>query len=240
MNLSVPTLEVQMECYEGPLAVLITLIKRNKVSIWDVSLADLTERFLEYVEIVKDMNLKIAEDFIDIASLLIFIKSRLLLPASEATDTEDPRDQLVERIIEYEKIRSMANAIDDLPMLYRDTLCRGVRSIDGEEDYDLLHLCTVFLELIKSREERYIVVKEIRPTLEEKLGMLRTILDTSGFYVWDMSEETEQSDKIATVLGILELTKSKAATLSQRRPFGKIVVKRRNGQNTEVRSQKSE
>jgi segregation and condensation protein A len=239
MNLTVPTLEVQMECYEGPLAVLITLIKKNKVSIWDVSLAGLTERFLRYVEVVKEMNLKIAEDFIDIASLLIFIKARLLLP-SEAASEDDPSDELVDRIIEYEKIRSMADAIDNLPMLYRDTLCRGKRSVDGEEDYDLLSLCTTFLELITSREERYLVVKDIRPTLEEKLGMLRTLLDTAGFYVWDMSAEAEQGEKVATVLGILELTKSKVATLSQRRQFGKIVVKKRSSRHSVDRSQESE
>ena len=65
MSLLVPTLEVQLECYEGPLAVLITLIKRNKVSIWDIPISTITDRFLQYVELVRDMNLRIAEDFIE-------------------------------------------------------------------------------------------------------------------------------------------------------------------------------
>jgi segregation and condensation protein A len=80
MNLTFPSLEVKMECYEGPLAVLVTLIKKNKVSIWDIPLSTITERFLQYVDLVTEMNLKIAEDFIEIASLLIYIKSRMLLP----------------------------------------------------------------------------------------------------------------------------------------------------------------
>jgi len=228
MNLLVPTLEVKMECYEGPLAVLITLIKRNKVSIWDIPLSTITERFLQYVELVSEMNLKIAEDFIEMASLLIFIKSRMLLPSDGIKDEEnDPRGELVERIIEYERVRSMANTIDSLPMLNRDAFSRGRKSIDGEEDYNLLLLCNVFFELIKSKEESYIVINEIKPTLEEKLKMLITILDTSGLYVWDMKQREEQSEKIATILGILELTKIRVATLSQRRPFGKIILRKR-------------
>ena len=86
-----PTLEVQLECYEGPLAVLITLIKRNKISIWDIPISTITERFLQYVELVRDLNLRIAEDFIEMASLLIFIKSKMLLPANDnGNGEEDP------------------------------------------------------------------------------------------------------------------------------------------------------
>jgi segregation and condensation protein A len=180
------------------------------------------------VELVSEMNLKIAEDFIEMASLLIFIKSRMLLPSDGIKDEEnDPGGELVERIIEYERVRSMANTIDSLPMLNRDAFSRGRKSIDGEEDYNLLLLCNVFFELIKSKEESYIVINEIKPTLEEKLKMLITILDTSGLYVWDMKQREEQSEKIATILGILELTKIRVATLSQRRPFGKIILKKR-------------
>ncbi len=90
MSLLVPALEVQLECYEGPMAVLITLIKRNKVSIWDIPIALITDRFLQYVEIAKEMNLKIAEDFIEMASLLLFIKSKMLLPSSGASEEERP------------------------------------------------------------------------------------------------------------------------------------------------------
>jgi len=80
MELLVPSLEVRMECYEGPLAVLVNLIRKNRISIWDIPLAFITERFLQYVELVREMRLKIAEDFIEIASLLIYIKSKMLLP----------------------------------------------------------------------------------------------------------------------------------------------------------------
>jgi segregation and condensation protein A len=139
MSLIVPSLEVQLECYEGPMAVLITLIKRNKVSIWDIPISAITERFLQYVEFAKDMNLRIAEDFIEMASLLIFIKSKMLLPANGNGngEEEDPREELVERIIEYERLRNMAMAIDTLPMLDRDVFPIGNGAVERESEYDL-------------------------------------------------------------------------------------------------------
>jgi segregation and condensation protein A len=227
MDLLVPALEVKMECYEGPLAVMITLIKKNKVSIWDIPLAMITDRFLKYVELVSNMSLKIAEDFIEMASLLIFIKSKMLLPEITAQDEDDPREELIDRIIEYEKVRSMVEKIDNLSMLDRDTFGRGIKTIDGQTEYDLLELCNIFLEILKNNEERFIVIREIKPTLEEKLQMLKTILDSSGLFVWSISDPVEQADKVATMLGMLELTKIKMATISQRKPFGKIVLKRR-------------
>jgi segregation and condensation protein A len=228
MNLLVPTLEVKMECYEGPLALLITLIKKNKVSIWDIPLSTITERFLQYVELVTDMSLRIAEDFIEMASLLIFIKSKMLLPASAAEEEDDPGEELVERIIEYERMRSMAEKMDALPMLDRDTFGSGIKAVDGQTEYDLLDLCSVFLELLKSKEERFIVVREIKPTLEEKLRMLKTVLDSTGVFVWNIEDPVEQAEKVATMLGMLELTKIRMATISQKRPFGRIVLKRRS------------
>ena len=230
MSLTFPDLEVRLECYEGPLAVLVTLIKKSKVSIWDIPLSVITERFLQYVDLVTEMNLKIAEDFIEIASLLIYIKSRMLLPADGSREEDDPREQLVDRIIEYERLRNMVDSINSLPMLERDIFARGRTAIEGDPDYDLLGLCTVFFELMKSREERFIEVREIKPTLEEKLRMLQEILDSSGIFVWNFGNNGDtQPEIVATVLGILELTKIKVATVSQPRPFGKIVIKKRNG-----------
>jgi segregation and condensation protein A len=227
MNGPLTPLEVSVACYEGPLAVLVTLIRKNKVSIWDVPLASITERFLQYVELVTEMNLRIAEDFIEMASLLIFIKSKMLLPAEERDSEENPEEELVERIIEYEKIRDMSNAVAGLPMLDKDVFSRGLKTIDREADYDLLELSRIFFDLMASREEKFIEIKEIRPTLEEKMALLKTMLETSGLYVWTIDGDEDQNEKVATVLGMLELTKIKFATLLQRRPFGKVVLRKK-------------
>ncbi|HUI70147.1 MAG TPA: segregation/condensation protein A [Spirochaetia bacterium] len=222
MNFIAQTLELQMDFFEGPLAVLVNLIKKNKIDVFDIPIGWITERFLEYVDVVREMNLRIAEDFIEMASLLIFIKSRMLLPI----DGEDPREELVEKIIEYEKIRAMVRSFDAFPVLGRDTFVRNTAIVE-EEDADILSLCTLFFQLMKEREERFIVIQEIRPTLEEKLAQIKTFLAQDGVFTWKMSLEQEMRDKVATVLAILEITKLKMAHVSQKRPFGTIILRRR-------------
>ena len=229
MSLILPSLELQLECYEGPMAVLITLIKRNKVSIWDIPISPITDRFLQYVELARDMSLRIAEDFIEMASLLIFIKSKMLLPVNSTGngDEEDPREELVEKIIEYERLRNMAAAIGELPMLERDVFAIGSGAVERESEYDLLALCNLYFELIQIKEVRFLSVREIRPTLEEKLEMLREILEESGRFEWDLYSDQDRNERVATILGMLELTKTRITTLTQRRPFGKIILKKR-------------
>jgi len=222
MNFIAQTLELQMDSFEGPLAVLVNLIKKNKIDVFDIPIGWITERFLEYVDVVREMNLRIAEDFIEMASLLIFIKSRMLLPV----DGEDPREELVEKIIEYEKIRAMVRSFDAFPVLGRDTFVRNT-TIFEEEDTDILSLCTLFFQLMKEKEERFIVIQEIRPTLEEKLAQIKALLAQEGIFTWKMSLEQEMRDKVATALAILEITKLKMAHISQKRPFGTIILRRR-------------
>jgi len=224
VNLIVPTLEVQMECFEGPLSVLINLIKKNKIDIFDIPIGMITERFLQYVELVKQMNLRIAEDFIEMASLLLCIKSRMLLPRAE----EDPRAELVEKILEYEKIRGMATLFQEMPVLGEDTFARGKSGLEIEgEDQDLTALCMLFFEIMKNKQERFLVIREIRPTLEEKLENLRLVLCEAGNFAWNPKEDLDLSEKVATLLAIMEIVKLKLASLTQRRPFGTVMLARR-------------
>ncbi len=223
MNFSASTLELQLECFEGPLAVLVNLIKKNKIDVFDIPIGWITERFLEYVELAREMNLRVAEDFIEIASLLIFIKSRMLLPHDAG---EDPREELVERIIEYERIRAMAKSFERFPVLGKDTFVRNGAGVD-DEDEDVLDLCALFFRLIKSKEERFLTIQDIRPTLEEKLAQIKQLLAETGVYTWRMDLEQELRDRVATVLAVLEITKLRIAMCSQRRPFGTIILKRK-------------
>jgi segregation and condensation protein A len=222
MNFVAPTLELQLECFEGPMAVLIGLIKKNKIDIFDIPIGWITDQFLQYLDLARDMNLKVAEDFIEMASLLIFIKARMLLPI----EGDDPREELVERIIEYEKIRAMAKGFDGLAVLGRDTFIRSAIEEDDDEE-DLLSLCTLFFDLVKTKQERFIVIKEIRPTLEEKLKEIKDALELAGSFTWQMDLEQELRDKVATLLAILELTKLKIAYVWQKRSYGRIILKKR-------------
>jgi len=122
----------------------------------------------------------------------------------------------------------MVGAMETLPVLNQDVYGRSTNSIEGEEDYDLLALCTLFFELIKDSAERFIEFKELKPTLEEKLASLRTILEASGAFKWDMEDNLEQIEKVAIILAMLELTKIKFARISQKRPFGTITLRKRD------------
>ena len=133
---------------------------------------------------------------------------------------------MVEKIIEYEKIRTMAKSLDRLPVLGRDAFVREPGASVGEEE-DVLSLCTLFLQLIRSRQERFISISEIRPTLEEKLEEIKNELEREGTYVISFDLEQELRTTVAVILAVLEIAKLKLALLSQKRPFGTIILKKR-------------
>src|SRR5208283_5020966 len=110
--------------------------------------------------------------------------------------------ELVEKIIEYEKIRAMVRSFDAFPVLGRDTFARNTAILEDEEA-DILSLCTLFFQLVKEKEERFIAIQEIRPTLEEKLAQIKALLAQAGVFTWKMSLEQEMRDKVATALAIL-------------------------------------
>lgn len=223
MNFLVPAMELQVDCFQGPLPALLHLIKKSKVDVFNIPVGMITQRFLEYLGLVEEMNMRIAEDFIELASLLIFIKARMLLPRES-----DPREELVERILEYEKTRAMAKNIEVLPQLGRDVFARGrVAFEDDGEDLHLGSLCALFFHLLKNKEEQYLEVREIRPTLEEKLIHIRKILDQQGSFAWKAQSEESHSERVASVLAMLELTKLRFAKMSQRRIFGTILLTKR-------------
>ncbi|MCX7857513.1 MAG: segregation/condensation protein A [Deltaproteobacteria bacterium] len=225
-ELILPSLEVKLDCYEGPLWVLLKLIKNNRLSIWNVPISQIVDRFLEYVEVVRQMNLRIVEDFIEIASLLIVIKSRMLLSSDE--EKELGEEELLERVYEYEKTRKLALSLDTLPILNRDTFIRKGDGLREDRGYDLYLLLKAFFELVRQKES-FIEIKPIKPTLEERLSFIEDRLLKKGIYIFDVAEDGDLSEKIATVLSMLEIVKRKVARLIQHRPFGKIILKRRNG-----------
>jgi segregation and condensation protein A len=223
MNFLVPAMEIHVDSFQGPLPALIHLIKKNKINVFDIPVGMIAQRFLEYLGLVKEMNLRIAEDFIELASLLIFIKARMLLPRED-----DPREELVERILEYEKTRVMTQNLEALPQLGRDVFGRGKAVTENDaEDLHLASLCVLFFQLIKDRKERYIEVREIRPTLEEKLIRIKAVLEQKGSFTWNAQSEENHSEKVAAVLAMLELSKLRLARMSQRRIFGTILLTKR-------------
>src|SRR6266404_1438248 len=117
-------LEIILEAFEGPLDLLLYLIRKENLDILDIPMAPLTRQYLEYVEIMRTKNLELAAEYLVMAAMLMAIKSRLLLPrppSAEATE-EDPRAELVRRLLEYEQMKKAAQALDELPQVGRDVI----------------------------------------------------------------------------------------------------------------------
>ncbi|HEX2243992.1 MAG TPA: segregation/condensation protein A, partial [Gammaproteobacteria bacterium] len=115
-------LQVFLEAFEGPLDLLLYLIKRHNLDILDIPIAAITRQYMEYVELMRELQLELAAEYLVMAAMLTEIKSRMLLPKPvEAQDEEDPRAELVRRLQEYERFRQAAEDIDALPRLERDT-----------------------------------------------------------------------------------------------------------------------
>ncbi|MGH8630342.1 MAG: segregation and condensation protein A, partial [Burkholderiales bacterium] len=120
-------LEVILEVFEGPLDLLLYLIRKQNLDILDIAMAPLTRQYLEYVEMMRSRNLELAAEYLVMAAMLMEIKSRMLLPRpSLAAEEEDPRAELVRRLLEYEQMKKAAQQLDQLPQVGRDLLAISV------------------------------------------------------------------------------------------------------------------
>ena len=121
-------LEVVLEAFEGPLDLLLYLIRKENLDILDIPMAPLTRQYLEYVEMMRKTNLELAAEYLVMAAMLMEIKSRLLLPRPPAAEPveEDPRAELVRRLLEYERMKKAAQGLDELPQVGRDVIAISV------------------------------------------------------------------------------------------------------------------
>ncbi|MCX7635214.1 MAG: segregation/condensation protein A, partial [Syntrophales bacterium] len=127
--------EVKLDIFEGPLDLLLYLIRKNEIDITDIPIALITQQYLEYLEMMKALNLDLAGEYLVLASTLLHIKSRMLLPTADPEDgaeEEGPRRELVEQLLEYQAVKEAALALDSRAVLERDVFKRGKRLEDGE------------------------------------------------------------------------------------------------------------
>ena len=125
--------EIKVENFEGPLDLLLHLIKKNEMDIYDIPMAEITSQYLGMIDAMKSLNLDVAGEFLLMAATLVHIKSRMLLPPSEEEELEeeeeDPRAELVRRLLEYQKYKDAAETLDSFPLLHRDIFARDFEKI---------------------------------------------------------------------------------------------------------------
>jgi segregation and condensation protein A len=227
-------LEVILEAFEGPLDLLLYLIRRDNLDILDILMAPLTRQYLEYVEAMRAKNLELAAEYLVMAATLMEIKSRLLLPrppAAEAAE-EDPRAELVRRLLEYERIKKAAQALDELPQLGRDVLAVSVwvermvaEQLPGVEPRDLAEAWRALL--VRARlSAHHRVSREQLSVREHMSGILRRLQERR---VLEFAELFDPAQGVAvlvvTLLAVLELARESLLELTQSESFAPIYVK---------------
>ena len=223
LNLKYPMQEeiykVQLEnIFEGPMDLLVHLIKKNELDIYDIPVAMVTEQYLQYLEWIKIMNIDYAGDFIVMASTLAQIKSRMLLPASaEEEDEDDPRHEIVKPLLEYLQMKSAAEQLSERELLGEETFLRGrdhreFLEIQHEEYvqvglFELIDAFQKILEKIPGDQRMEFTADKI--SVKERITQITDILEAKGSttFIELFSENPDKSEVIVTFLAILEMVK---------------------------------
>jgi segregation and condensation protein A len=220
--------------FEGPLDLLLHLIQKNELDITNIPIALITEQYLEYLQLMKDLNLDIAGEYLLMASTLLHVKSRMLLPASteeEEETGEDPRAELIRRLLEYQKYKNAAGELQRRPMLDRDVFLRLISAESEEKEEEkveatLFELLEAFREVLKRvKPEVFHEVILERMTVEEKVQEILSLLQKekrSLVFHRLFPEEASRRMIVITFLAILELVKMKLVRIFQASPFETI------------------
>ncbi len=236
--------KVKLETFEGPLDLLLHLIRKNEVNITDIPIASITEQYLGYLEMLQELNLDVAGEFLVMASTLIHIKSKMLLPRPETAqdslfEDEDPRDELVRRLLEHQKFKAAAEMLHDREMARSAQFTRpDSRVADAmEDDYepelevDLFSLLTAFRGVLEraSRRPRMVLPPEqisIQDRIEQLLGRLSET-EACGFEDLFSDGDGSRPFMIVTFLALLEMIRLKLIRAFQSGSFGAIRVYKR-------------
>lgn len=228
--------KVQLEIFEGPLDLLLHLIKRNEVSITDIPIASITEQYLATLELMQTFNLDVAGEFLVMAATLIHIKSRELLPAGDEEPDEDegvdPRAELVRRLLEYQRYKEAAAELEQREVLTRDVFVRasppveeaGPREFREVSVFELLGALKRVIDRLPKDIAHEVTLERI--TVREKMTMLLDRLRTESRVTFEslFAQVKSRLEIVVTFLAMLELVKVRAIRISQDEPAGEIVI----------------
>ena len=227
---------VQLEIFEGPLDLLLHLIKKNEVSITDIPIAAITEQYLAALELMQSLNLDVAGEFLVMAATLIHIKSRMLLPAGADEPDEDegidPRDELVRRLLEYQRYKDAASVLEQREILTRDVFIRdggsteevGPRGFREISIFELLGALKRVIERLPKDVFHEVTLEKI--TVREKMTLLLDKLHERGSLVFEALFEQVRTrmEIVVTFLAMLELVKVRAIRIVQEELDGPILI----------------
>jgi segregation and condensation protein A len=243
LDLYIPpdALEIILEAFEGPLDLLLYLIRRQNLDILNIKVAEITRQYMEYIDLMKDLQFELAAEYLVMAAVLAEIKSRMLLPRHEEDEDEedDPRAELIRRLQEYERFKDAAMEIDELPRVNRDFWVGSAEAPVSEKPKPLpeiqLQEMLVALAHVLKRAENYShhqVSLEPLSTRERMSFILDQVNKSGDQFVPFMSlfnVEEGRAGVIVTFLAMMELIKESLLDIVQTEPFAPIHVKARDG-----------
>jgi segregation and condensation protein A len=231
-------LEVFLETFEGPLDLLLYLIKRQNLNILDIPIADITRQYMDYLALMQELRLELAAEYLVMAAMLAEIKSRLLLPRPTTGESQedDPRAQLVRRLQEYERFKQAAEKLDALPRLERDVFIASAELLHREirqtpPPVSLTDLLAALREVLQ-RAELYSHHRVSREPLSVRERMSRILerMDALHFTPFStlFTPEEGRPGVVVTLLALLELIREALLELVQAEPFAPIHVRLRS------------
>jgi segregation and condensation protein A len=227
-------LEVFLDTFEGPLDLLLYLIRKANIDILDIPMARLTEQYLEYVELMRRRNLELAAEYLLMAALLMEIKSRMLLPRPRALheEEEDPRAELVRRLMEYENMKLAAHKLDTLPVLGRDFLAvevwieqAAVQRLPQVHTQDLIAAWQTLLMRARVTQHHRVTREEL--SVREFMSLILRRLQGGRFTDFTSLFDVGKGVAVVVVsfLAVLELVRESVIEVTQSEPYAPIYVK---------------
>ena len=236
------SIRVQLQQFEGPLDLLLYLIRKEEMDIFNININEITKQYLEFIKLMKEFDIEVAGEFIAMASTLIQIKSKMLLPQyneqGEIVESEDPRKELVQKLLEYEKFKEAAKSLYERPLLNRDQWPRGLREkievADDDielEDNALFSLIGSYRKVMKSAFKRIHKVSEKIQSIASRILEMRdklfigqqiTMKELYNESITEIKAKTRHA--LITFLSLLELGKMEIVSLYQTENYGDIYV----------------
>ena len=228
-------LEVILEAFEGPLDLLLYLIRRQNLNILDIPITEITNQYIQYIDLLEEMNFELAAEYLVMAAMLAEIKSRMLLPrpVNEDEEEHDPRAELARRLQEYERFKTASKDIDEMPREYRDYVIASAH-VESKHHFsippevNMRELIMAFKEVLARADLKisHEIEREIL-SVRDKMTSLLDILQQKKFFSFDSLFNPKEGKQgiVVTFLAVLELLKSQVLDIVQNEVYGKIYIK---------------
>lgn len=233
------TFKAKLEVFEGPLDLLLYLIKKEEIDVYDIPIARITDQYLEYLELMQLLDLDIAGEFIVMAATLMHIKSRMLLPPEEVQgegeEEMDPRAELVKRLLEYKKFKEAASELSQMESHQKHLFARVGTGLDKDDldtkpeffEASLFDLITAFTKVLKDipKEAFHQVIKDEFTVSGKIHEILHFMMDKPRIFFTDLFKRTKNKFEVITIfLAVLELIRLKEIVVRQHESFGDIEI----------------